>query len=104
MKIKLGKLFNSIKNFRCNPMINFTLFSKLFKSNKPYDALNHQKASVSNKFTTKQNITLFYYTFIYNESNDLLSIMETILHPFIDCLGRLLKIIGWVKIFILYIC
>lgn len=99
MKIKLGKLFNSIKNNRCCPTFHFVSYSKLFKSNISYNKLNSNQLQTSSKnFSLKQNLMLFYYTFIYNESSDMLSIIEAILHPFVDCFGRLLRVVGWVKI------
>jgi hypothetical protein len=96
MKIKPGKFFNSIKNVRCCQIIHFFNLIKLFKSNKSYEEINNNQKSNSNKLSWKENIRLFYYTFIYNESNDMLSVMEAFLHPFIDCLGRFLRILGWV--------
>ena len=86
MKPKIGKLFNSIKNSGLTCCLN----------NSPKvntaDVLNGKK-----RFSCKDQLRLIYYTLFHNESNNLLTVIETLLYPLIECFNVFMRFIGWVK-------
>ncbi len=115
MKLKIGKIFNSIKYCHVTNRLNCCLFRNFFQFSKPsstYTKLDErsvnssQEASTSKSAKSSNSCTnyfrLIYFTFFHNESNDILGFLETVCHPFIECFGRCLRIIGWVRYMLLF--
>lgn len=93
MKFRLVKLINSLTKNGC-------CFSNMFSS---FHICNNNKTktATTKKLSMTQNIKLFYYTMLFNEENDSLMTIETMLQPFMGTMNNLVRYFG--KIFVLFV-
>merc|ERR1712127_197506 len=99
MKIlKIGKLINSISNTKNCLFLPLTNCCQKVASNNT----NNQESNIQ-KLSFKEQLKLIYYTFFFNEENDSLMAIETMLQPFIGimntfirCFGKLFVVLVWV--------
>jgi hypothetical protein len=94
MRFRLAKILNSLKNIKkCpSPKLCCCCCASQTNSLPTHTSNNNQK-----KKSIKENLRLFYHTFLYNELNDPMTAVETMLAPFINSLNQFVRIVGVVS-------
>jgi hypothetical protein len=98
MKFRFAKCLNSIKQCK---LVNFlqTLFMCCSKKDSAvYNTSNN--SSTSKKYSLKKEFKLIYYTLCYNENNDAVNTIETLLAPIAEYFSSIIRWFGRVGHFL----
>jgi hypothetical protein len=105
MRLKVGKCLNAFRACRISRFLNsfcccFTLccvFQSKSASRSKSGEESEERVPNKQNDSCRNQLRLIYYTFIYNENNDILAFLETCFSPFVDAMSRFIKFLGYVR-------